>query len=223
LGSKIIDQLVEGGMVETPADLFNVQVLNIESLAQLDRMAEKSAQNLLAAIDASRDVPLARFLYALGIREVGEATAENIANYFGSLDKLREQASDIEALQEIDDVGPVVAEHISAFFGEKHNLKVINQLFEKGGLRLQAVAGATSAQSDHPFAGKSFVVTGTLAAMSRDQAKTEIRHRGGKVTGGVSGKTDFLVVGDKPGSKLTKAEKLGVAVLDESSFLSKLG
>jgi DNA ligase (NAD+) len=221
LGSKLIDQLVDAGVVETPADLFDNSKVNEAALAALERMAEKSAQNLVAAIDASREVPLGRFLYALGIREVGEATAENIASYFGSFDKLSAAADDTEALQEIDDVGPIVADHIAAFFHEKHNRIVIEQLLGKGGIQLQQPA-VSPAANIHEFAGKTFVVTGTLEGMSRDEAKAAIRNLGGKVTTSVSSKTDFLVAGANPGSKLAKAKQLGITVLDEKSFLSRL-
>jgi DNA ligase (NAD+) len=222
LGSKLIDQLVDKEIVKTPADLFNVELVNIKSVAELERMADKSAENLLASIDQSRNVPLGRFLYALGIREVGEATAENLANYFGSLDALLKSADDVEVLQQVPDVGPVVAEHIHAFLGQPHNMEVIAQLTGKNGLTLSNPIIEPGQKTSHAFSGKSVVVTGTLAAMSRDEAKDAIRQRGGKVTGSVSGKTDYLVYGDKPGSKLDKAQKLGVALLDEAALLKIL-
>ncbi len=221
LGSKLIEQLVDEGLVKTPADLFDTQRINVESLAELERMAEKSASNLVASIDASRDVSLSRFLFALGIREVGEATAENLANYFGSLEALISSSEDVEVLERVPDVGPVVAEHIRAFFSEEHNLQILNQLTGPQGLRIKTVDVTKDIEQE--FAGITFVVTGTLASMTRDQAKAEIKQRGGKVSGSVSAKTGYLVYGEKAGSKLDKARQLGVELLDEDEFLKKLG
>ena len=223
LGSKLIDQLVDSKIIKTPADLFDPAKVNTESLAALDRMAEKSAENLMVAIEASRKPTLARFLYAIGIREVGEATAENLAEYFGTLGSLRTASADPEALQEVPDVGPVVAEHIQTFFAQPHNIEVIEKLV---GANALVIAESTPREVERTHAaitGKTFVVTGTLSGMSRDEAKGEIRKRGGKVTGSVSKKTDFLVFGDKPGSKLEKAQNLGVTALDEQGFLKLLG
>jgi len=222
LGSKLIDQLVDKEILKTPADLFNVELVNAKSIAELERMAEKSAENLLVSIDRSRNVPLGRFLYALGIREVGAATAENLADHFGSLDALLKSADDVEVLQQVPDVGPIVAEHIHAFLSQPHNMKVIAQLTDKNGLTLSNPIIKPGQKASHAFSGKSVVVTGTLTAMSRDEAKDAIRQRGGKVTGSVSGKTDYLVYGDKPGSKLEKAQKLGVTLLDEAALLEIL-
>jgi DNA ligase (NAD+) len=222
LGSKLIDQLVDKEILKTPADLFNVELVNAKSIAELERMAEKSAENLLVSIDRSRNVPLGRFLYALGIREVGEATAENLADHFGSLDALLKSADDVEVLQQVPDVGPIVAEHIHAFLSQPHNMKVIAQLTNKNGLTLSNPIIKPGQKASHAFRGKSIVVTGTLTAMSRDEAKDAIRQRGGKVTGSVSGKTDYLVYGDRPGSKLEKAQKLGVTLLDEAALLKIL-
>ncbi len=221
LGSKLIEQLVDEGLVRTPADLFNAQRINVESLAGLERMAEKSASNLVAAIDASRDVSLSRFLFALGIREVGEATAENLANHFGSLEALISSSDDMEALERVPDVGPIVAEHIRAFFSEEHNLQVLDQLTGPQGVRVRSVEIADDIEQE--FAGITFVVTGTLASMTRDQAKAEIKQKGGKVSGSVSAKTGYLVYGEKAGSKLDKARQLGVELLNEDEFLNKLG
>ena len=218
LGSKLVEQLVEEGQIETPADIFDDRKINVASLAELERMAEKSAGNLMAAIDASRDISLARFLYALGIREVGEATAQNLADHFGTLAAVRDASQDAGALQEVPDIGPVVAEHIAKFFQQDHNNEIIQQLLDVGKLRLQENQGNAGQGSD-ALAGKTFVVTGTLSSMTRDEAKDRIRLLGGKVTGSVSGKTDYLVFGESPGSKLTKAEKLGVETLDEDAFL----
>ncbi len=222
LGSKLIDQLVDKEILKTPADLFNVELVNAKSIAELERMADKSAENLLVSIDRSRNVPLGRFLYALGIREVGEATAENLADHFGSLDALLKSADDVEVLQQVPDVGPIVAEHIHAFLSQPHNMKVIAQLTDKNGLTLSNPIIKPGQKASHAFSGKSVVVTGTLTAMSRDEAKDAIRQRGGKVTGSVSGKTDYLVYGDRPGSKLEKAQKLGVTLLDEAALLKIL-
>ena len=221
LGSKLIEQLVDAGQILTPADLFDDSRINAEVLTSLDRMGEKSASNLMAAIESSRDITLSRFLFALGIREVGEATAENLASHFGSLEAVIEACNDPESLMRVPDVGPVVAEHIRAFFAEEHNLEVIRKLTGEHGVRIQAVQVAQ--YEGEAFADKSFVVTGTLAAMSREEAKTAIKQRGGKVTGSVSRKTDFLVYGEKAGSKLDKARELGVPLLNEADFLKLLG
>ncbi len=222
LGSKLIDQLVDEEIVRSPADLFDEKRVNSATLASLERMGEKSAEKLMAAIQRSKDVSLARFLYALGIREVGEATAENLANHYGSLDSIMRAAKDPEDLQTVSDIGPVVAQHVAAFFHEPHNLKVIEQLIGKTGVRIENPDISSNPDPSGFFKGKTFVVTGTLASMSRDEAKRAIKERGGKATSSVSGKTDYVVYGDKPGSKLDKASKLGVETLDEESFLKRL-
>ena len=221
LGSKLIDQLVDTDMVRTPADLFDEERVNAESLAALERMAEKSANKLMDAIGAAREPTLSRFLFALGIREVGEATAEALATHFGTLKRLREAAADTEALEKVDDVGPIVAERIQTFFEEPHNTDVIESLVGRGGIRVREVEPRKDT-SDEAFAGKTFVVTGTLSDMTRDEAKEAIKQRGGKVAGSVSGKTDFLVFGEKAGSKLAKARDLGVTLLDEKAFKARL-
>jgi len=214
LGEKLVDQLVDAGMVKTPADLY---ALDPAGLAALERMGEKSAQNVLAALERSKRTTLARFIYALGIRSVGEATARDLARHFGALDPL--VAADEEALQEVEDVGPVVAMSIRRFFAEKHNRDVIDALrrhgvrWEEGKARPAAPAGR--------LAGKTFVLTGTLPDMTRDAAAALIASHGGKVTGSVSKKTDYVVAGADAGSKLAKAQTLGIAVLDEDG-LSKL-
>jgi DNA ligase (NAD+) len=223
LGSKLIDQLVDNGLVETPADLFDSSKVNEQSLVGLERMAQTSARKLLASIERSRDVTLARFLYALGIREVGEATAENLARHFGNIADLIAASSDPESLLVVPDVGPVVAEHIHKFFSESHNLGVVGALTGEQAVRIAAAGIQPSAGQDLKLSGKVLVVSGTLDSMSRDEAREQIKLYGGKVTGSVSAKTDFLVVGDKPGSKLDKARKLGVPVLDETAFLKLLG
>ncbi|NMF97986.1 NAD-dependent DNA ligase LigA [Aromatoleum toluolicum] len=210
LGDKLVDQLVEAGIVKTPADLYKLGVL---ALANLPRMAEKSAANLLAAIEKSRHTTLARFIFALGIRNVGEATAKDLARHFGSLDALMDATA--ERLVEVRDVGPVVAQSIAGFFAEAHNREVIEQLRAAGvtweeGEPAAPVAGSAS--------GKVFVLTGTLPTMSRDEAKALIEAHGGKVSGSVSKKTDYVVAGAEAGSKLAKAEELGVVVLDEDGL-----
>jgi DNA ligase (NAD+) len=212
LGDKIVEQLVDGGIVRTPADLYK---LGIAKLAALERMAEKSASNLWNAIEKSKGTTLPRFIYALGIRNVGEVTAKDLARHFGTLDALMDAG--IEQLQEAPDVGPVVAESIAAFFREKHNREVIEQL-RAAGVAWKEGAPARAAASG-PFAGKIVVLTGTLAAMTRDEAKEKVEALGGKITGSVSKKTDYVVAGAEAGSKLDKANELGVKVLDEEEFL----
>ena len=214
LGDKLVDQLVDAAIVKTPVDLYRLGVL---ALANLERMGEKSAQNLLAAIEKSRSTTLARFVFALGIRNVGEATARDLARHFGNLDALI--AADVDALQQVPDVGPIVAQSIAAFFAESHNLEVIEQLRAAGvhwieGEPATAVAGA--------FAGKTFVLTGTLPTLTRDEAKALIEARGGKVAGSVSKKTHYVVAGAEAGSKLEKAQALGVAILDEDGLRALL-
>jgi DNA ligase (NAD+) len=212
LGDKLVDQLVEGGIVRTPADLYK---LGIVKLAALERMAEKSAANVNEAIEKSKDTTLGRFIYALGIRNVGEVTAKDLARHFGGLDALMDASA--EQLQEAPDVGPVVAESIAGFFRERHNREVIEQL-RAAGVKWKEGAPERAATSG-PFAGKIVVLTGTLAAMTRDEAKERIEAAGGRITGSVSKKTDFVVAGAEAGSKLDKASELGVKVLDEEQFL----
>jgi DNA ligase (NAD+) len=208
LGERLVDQLVDAEMVKTPADLY---ALDVERLAGLERMGEKSAQNVVAALERSKRTTLARFIYALGIRNVGEATARDLAAHFGALDPLLN--ADEEALQEVPDVGPIVAMSIARFFAERHNRDVIAALrrrgvhWEEGRPRRAASAGR--------LAGKTFVLTGTLPGMKREDAAALIESHGGKVTGSVSKKTDYVVVGADAGSKLAKAEALGIALLDE--------
>ena len=216
LGDKLVDQLVEQNLVHTPADLYR---LGLEALANLPRMAEKSAQNLLDGIVKSRATTLARFLFALGIRHVGEATAKDLAKYFGSVDRLMD--APIEELLTVNDVGPVVAQSIRQFFGEPHNREVVEQL-RACGIHWLETGGIAAAASNSPFAGKTVVLTGTLSAMSRDDAKDKLELLGAKVSGSVSKKTDFVVAGAEAGSKLSKAQELGVAVLDEAQFLQML-
>jgi DNA ligase (NAD+) len=211
LGEKLVDQLVDAGVVKTPADLYK---LGIAKLAALERMAEKSASNVSAAIEKSKDTTLPRFIYALGIRNVGEVTAKDLARHFGTLDAVMDAS--VEELQEAPDVGPIVAESIAGFFREDHNREVIEQL-RAAGVRWKEGAVARAAKTG-PFAGKIVVLTGTLASLTRDDAKERIESAGGKVTGSVSKKTDFVVAGEDAGSKLEKARALGVRVLDEKQF-----
>jgi DNA ligase (NAD+) len=208
LGSKLIEQLVAMDRVQTPADLYG---LDRDELIAMERMGEKSADNLLASIEASKDTSLTRFLYGLGIREVGEATASALAGYYGKLEAII--AADEESLQQVPDVGPVVASRIRHFFGESHNREVIRRLVDAG--LHWPESEPVRAPADGPLAGRTFVLTGTLAGMTRNEAKDRIQAAGGKVTGSVSKKTDYLVAGDKAGSKLTKAQNLEVTVLDE--------
>ncbi|MDH4285388.1 MAG: NAD-dependent DNA ligase LigA, partial [Gallionellaceae bacterium] len=205
LGDKLVDQLVEGGIVETPADLYK---LGMNVLANLERMGEKSAFNLIEAIEGSKHPTLARFIYALGIRNVGETTAKDLARHFASLDALI--AADVERLQFVSDVGPVVAQSIRDFFAEQHNRDVIDRL--KGhGVTPQHAGTAVEVL---PLSGKTFVLTGTLATMGRDEAKEKLESLGAKVSGSVSKKTDYVVAGVEAGSKLAKAQELNVPVLD---------
>jgi DNA ligase (NAD+) len=215
LGTKLIEQLVDGGMVNNPADLYR---LTVEQLADLDRMAEKSAKNLFDALQASKKTTLPRFLYALGIRDVGEATADALATHFGSVDAL-ENASE-EGIQEVPDIGPVVAAHVHTFFQQPHNREVIAELLKQG-VEIEAMQ-RRAANAEGALTGKTFVLTGTLDSMSRDAARDRIEALGGKVAGSVSKKTSYVVAGAEAGSKLAKAQELGVAVLDEAAFLKML-
>jgi DNA ligase (NAD+) len=212
LGEKIIDQLVDQNLVRTPADLFN---LGFGTLAALDRMADKSAQNLLDSLDKAKATTLARFIYALGIRHVGESTAKDLAKHFGSLDPLMNAS--IEELLEVNDVGPIVAESIQQFFAEEHNRTVIEQLRAPGKVTWPEGPPAPRAPQG-VLAGKTVVLTGTLPTLTRDAAKEMLEAAGAKVAGSVSKKTDYVVAGTDAGSKLAKAEELGVPVLDEDGL-----
>ena len=211
LGDKLVDQLVDRKLVENPADLYT---LTPQQLAVLERMGEKSAANVYTALQNSKQTTLPRFLYALGIREVGEATALALASHFGDLDAIMH--ADAETLQDVPDVGPVVAAHIEAFFRQRHNREVIAKL-RAAGLRWPTI------KPDHrtrkPLQGKTFVLTGTLETMTREEAKEKLQALGAKVSGSVSSKTDYVVAGAEPGSKLDKANELGVTVLDEQALL----
>ena len=214
LGTKLIDQLVDKALVKDPADLYR---LTREQLAGLERMGEKSADNLLAALEKSKSTTLPRFLYALGIHDVGEVTAQTLAEYFGSLEALENASA--EALMEVPDVGPAVAESIRQFFAQEHNRDVIRRL-RKAGVHWPDMA--PQRPGELPLAGKTFVLTGTLSSMTRDEAKDRLRRLGAKVSGSVSRKTDFVVAGESPGSKLARARELGVEVIDEAAFLELL-
>ncbi|HUW29882.1 MAG TPA: NAD-dependent DNA ligase LigA [Sulfuriferula sp.] len=215
LGERLVEQLVDLGLVNSPADLYR---LGMVKLANLERMAEKSAANLLAAIEASKYTTLARFIYALGIRNVGEQTAKDLAHYFGNLDALMN--ADLDSLQQVPDVGPVVAQSIVQFFAESHNLTVIDMLRASGVTWPEGKPTARPQTS--AVAGKTFVLTGTLPSLSREEAKEKIEAQGGKVSGSVSKKTDYVVAGADPGSKYIKAQELGVNILDEAGLLELL-
>lgn len=215
LGSKLIEQLVTIDRIKTPADIFRLEK---EELAALERMGDKSAENLITAINASRSTTLERFLYALGIREVGEATAAALATHFGKLDAVMSAAE--SELVDVPDVGPIVASRIRSFFGEEHNREVIQALRDLGVHWEESEPQQSPA--DGPLAGKTFVLTGTLPNMTRDEAKKKIQALGGKVTGSVSKNTTYVVFGEKAGSKLTKAQQLGVETIDEAGLNSLL-
>lgn len=216
LGDKLVDQLVEGGSIRTLADLYG---LNVEQLAALERMATKSAANLVSALQKSKDATLPRFLYALGIRHVGEATAKDLAKHFGALDRIMDAT--VEQLLEVSDVGPVVAQSIRTFFEQPHNREVVAAL-RAAGIRWDEHAGAAAARGPQPLAGKTLVLTGTLPNLSRDAAKELIEAAGGKVAGSVSKKTDYVIAGEEAGSKLDKARDIGIAVLDEAGLQALL-
>ena len=216
MGDKIIEQLVEKQYVENPADLFT---LTAGKLTGLDRMGPKSAQNLIVALEKAKQTTFARFLYALGIREVGEATAANLAAHFRNLESLR--AADIEALKSVPDVGEVVAKHVVNFLGEEHNQKVIEAL-EKV-ITWPEPQQIIAEEIDSPFAGKTVVLTGSLTILSRDEAKDRLTALGAKVSGSVSKKTDLVIAGEAAGSKLAKAQELGITVIDEAEMIRLLG
>ncbi|SUT93950.1 NAD-dependent DNA ligase LigA [Actinobacillus lignieresii] len=215
VGEKLIEQLMERELVHTPADLFK---LEHNTLMRLERMGEKSAQNALNSIEKAKNTTLARFLFALGIRDVGEATAQNLANHFHNLAAIR--AATFEQLQAVQDVGEVVANRIVRFWQEPHNVAVVEDLISQG-VHWQDVVQVEIA--DNPLKGKSVVLTGTLIQLTRDQAKALLQSFGCKVSGSVSSKTDYLIAGEKAGSKLTKAQELGVKVLTEQEFIALTG
>jgi DNA ligase (NAD+) len=212
LGEKIVDQLVDQNLVRTPADLYK---LGFTALANLERMGDKSADNLIQAINQSRNTTLARFIFALGIRHVGETTAKDLANHYQSMHALMDAG--MEDLLTVKDVGPVVADSITSFMQEAHNREVIEQLLASG-MQLAVEEKVISAA----VAGKTFVLTGTFPTMTRDEAKDLLEKAGAKVAGSVSKKTDYVVAGSDAGSKLAKAEELGVPVIDEAVLLDLL-
>lgn len=212
LGDKQIEQLVKLGWVKTPADLYRIEA---ERLLNLERMGEKSVQNLLNALEHSKQTTMPRFLFALGIRHVGEKTAIDLSNYFVQLSAI--QNASFEDLQQVPDVGPVVAQSVVDFFSEPHNQTVIDDLIHQG-VTWQTPSDSRTIDKDHPFYGKTFVITGTLKNYTRDEASVQIQAHGGSVTGSVSGKTDFLLAGAAAGSKLAKAKKLGVHIMQEKEF-----
>ena len=214
VGGRLIEQLVDRELVHTPADLFK---LDLTTLTRLERMGAKSAENALASLEKAKNTTLARFIFALGIREVGEATALNLANHFKTLEAL--QNADLEALQQVPDVGEVVANRILAFWHEPHNVAVVNDLIAQG-VHWETVE--TKEVTENRFKGKTVVLTGTLTQMGRNEAKALLQDMGAKVSGSVSAKTDFVIAGDAAGSKLTKAQELGVAVLTEEEFLTQI-
>jgi DNA ligase (NAD+) len=214
LGEKLVDQLVDAGIIQTLPELYK---LGLSSLAALDRMAEKSAQNLLQALQTSKQTTLPRFLYGLGIRHVGEATAKDLSQHFGKLDAIMD-ATEAQLL-EVNDVGPIVALAIRTFFDQPHNREVVEQLRACG---VSWEEGEPAPRAQLPLAGKTFVLTGTFPTLSREQAKERLEAAGAKVAGSVSKKTDYVVAGEEAGSKLAKALELGVAVLDEAGMLALL-
>jgi DNA ligase (NAD+) len=214
LGDKLVEQLVDANVIRTLPDLYK---LGLTALASLDRMAEKSANNLLEALEKSKQTSLPRFLFGLGIRHVGEATAKELARHFGKLDAIMDATE--EQLLEVSDVGPIVAASIHTFFAQPHNREVVDQLRACG---VTWPEGEPAAVAPKPLSGKTFVITGTLPTLSRDEAKDRVEAAGGKVAGSVSKKTDFVVAGAEAGSKLTKAQELGVAVIDEAALLEML-
>jgi DNA ligase (NAD+) len=214
LGDKLIEQLVEHEQVKSPADIYS---LTQSQLAQLERMGEKSAANLVAAIEKSKRTTLPRLLYGLGIRDVGEATALALARHFGSLERL--MSADARAIQQVSDIGPVVAAHVAAFFASDEHRRVINALRDKGVTWPDLEPEPSSAGS---LTGRTFVITGTLSSMTREQAQEELTARGAKVTASVSKKTSYVVAASEAGSKLAKAQELGVPVLNEQQFIELL-
>lgn len=215
LGEKLVEQMVDAGVIRTLPDLYR---LGLRALVELERMGEKSAQNLLAGLEKSKSTTLPRFLYGLGIRHAGESTARDLARHFGKLDNIMDAS--VEQLLQVPDVGPIVAESIHAFFQEPHNREVIEQLRACG---VHWEEGEPAAQAPKPLSGKTVVLTGTLPTLSRDEAKDLLEAAGAKVAGSVSKKTDYVVAGAEAGSKLDKARELGVPVLDEHGLRQLLG
>lgn len=212
LGDKIVEQLVDRELVKTPADLFMLKQGHFESL---ERMGPKSAKNLVAALEAAKTTTLAKFLYSLGIREVGEATAQNLANHYLTLENV--SVASIDSLQEVSDVGVIVAKHLHAFFNEPHNQDVVNALLLAG---LNWPEIEDKSQQSQPLEGLTYVLTGTLSQLNRNDAKARLQALGAKVSGSVSKNTHALVAGEKAGSKLTKAQDLGIDILDEDALIA---
>ncbi|MBT9464657.1 NAD-dependent DNA ligase LigA [Hydrogenophaga sp.] len=214
LGDKLVEQLVDSGLIKTLPDLYK---LGFTTLAGLERMAEKSAKNIVDALEKSKRTTLPRFLFGLGIRHVGEATAKELARHFGQLDRIMDAS--VEALSEVNDVGPVVAQSIRTFFDQPHNREVVEQLRACG---VTWEEGEPAERAPQPLAGKTFVLTGTFPTLKREDAKAMLEAAGAKVAGSVSKKTDYVVAGTEAGSKLDKAIELGVTVLDEAGMLALL-
>jgi DNA ligase (NAD+) len=218
LGDKLVEQLVDEGVIKTLPDLYK---LGLTTLANLDRMADKSAQNILAALEKSKQTTLPRFIFGLGIRHVGESTAKELAKHFGKLDAIMDAS--VEQLLEVADIGPIVAQSLRTFFDQTHNREVVEQLRACGLTWAEGEPAATSTTSTpKPLSGKTFVITGTLPTLSRDQAKDLLEAAGAKVAGSVSKKTDYLLAGTEAGSKLDKAQELGVTVIDEAQMQALL-
>ena len=218
LGDKLVEQLVDAGLLASVADIYDTERLNLATLTPLERMGEKSAQNLLDAIERSKATSLPRFLYALGIRHVGEATAKDLARHFGTIERV--MSASIEALLEVTDVGPIVAESLRHFFDQPQHVAIVQQL-RAAGVHWPDTEGV-AADLPRPLLGKTVVLTGTLPTLSRDEAKALIEAAGGKVSGSVSAKTHFVVAGEAAGSKLDNAHRLGIEVLDEPALLKRL-
>ena len=217
LGDKLVEQLVDHAIVKTPVDIYK---LDVTLLSSLDRMAKKSADNVVKAIEKSKDTTLARFIYALGIRNVGETTAKELAYYFGNLEQL--MTADEERLRQVPDIGPVVAQSIINFFSEMHNREVIEKLRATGVHWQEGVGTKRTKTIEGRVSDKTFVLTGALPSLSREEVKERIELAGGKVTGSVSKKTDYVIAGDDPGSKYDKAIELGITILDEVQLLQLL-
>jgi DNA ligase (NAD+) len=217
LGDKLVDQLVDGGLIRSLPELYT---LGVAKLSALDRMADRSAANLVAALEKSRHSTLSRFLYALGIRHVGEATAKDLAAHFGSLDRVMDAT--LEQLLEVNDVGPVVAHSIRTFFDQPHNREVVEQL-RAAGVSWAEHDGKPATAAAGPLAGHSVVLTGTLPTLTRDEARALLEAAGAKVAGSVSKKTRFVVAGSDAGTKLDKARELGIEIIDEAGLHALLG
>jgi DNA ligase (NAD+) len=216
LGDKIVEQLMNEGLIKNPADIFSLTKGDLEPL---ERFAEKSADNLINAIEKAKNTTLARFIYALGIRHVGEESALRLAKQFNTIEKLINANED--QLLEVNDIGPRVAEEIVKWFKDKENLRLVEELI-KNGVTIQVQSSSAKADKVQKFVDATFVVTGTLHSMTRNEAKNKIRELGGEVCESVSKKTSYVVVGENPGSKYEKAKELGVKILNENKFIEML-